>query len=152
MLAAFWSAIPWTISSEIASPVQRENTLAASVWSSFAVGLLISYVSPYLQNPGYGNLGGRIGWIWTAFAALAIVFVFFFVPEFNGRTLEEIDLLFENKIPARKFASMDISTLVAGSTQEAIRQQQGQHASETSSEKEVKDGVEDINAEVAYRA
>lgn len=152
VLAAFWSAIPWTISSEIASPVQRENTLAASVWSSFAVGLLISYVSPYLQNPGYGNLGGRIGWIWMAFAILAIVFVFFFVPEFNGRTLEEIDLLFENGIPARKFASTDISTLVAGSTQEAIRQQQGQHASETSSEKEVKDGVEGVNAEVAYRA
>lgn len=35
------------------------------------------------------------------------------MPEFKGRSLEEIDVLFENKVPAYKFSSYDITATLA---------------------------------------
>jgi hypothetical protein len=40
-----------------------------------------------------------------------IVFCVLFVPEFEGRTLEELDLLYDAGIPARNFATYDITKL-----------------------------------------
>ena len=39
---------------------------------------------------------------------LCIIYTYFRVPEPTGRTFAELDLLFEKRIPARKFASTDI--------------------------------------------
>ena len=36
---------------------------------------------------------------------MAAVFVFFVVPELNQRSLEQIDELFEQKVPTRQFPS-----------------------------------------------
>lgn len=38
----------------------REKTLGVGAASGFAVGLIISFVTPYIQNAEYGNLGGKI--------------------------------------------------------------------------------------------
>lgn len=45
------------------------------------------------------------GWIWLGSSAIAILFIYFFVPEVRGRSLEEIEEMFDNKVPARKFES-----------------------------------------------
>lgn len=45
--------------------------------------------------------------------------------ETKGRTYAELDILFENKVPARKFASTKIETLVAGTEGAAKRQAEG---------------------------
>ena len=45
---------------------------------------IITLVSPYIQDPGYGNLGASIGFIWAGFTWLSIPFVYFFVPEMKG--------------------------------------------------------------------
>ena len=39
---------------------------------------------------------------------LCIIYTYFRVPEPTGRTFAELDLLFERRISARKFASTDI--------------------------------------------
>lgn len=92
-------------------------------WSGFAVGLISNFVRhsserscvpssqlgwihqvvPTIQNEGYGNLGGRIAFIWAGFSVFACVtsactlpiagltveyslaFCFFFVPELIAR-------------------------------------------------------------------
>ena len=35
--------------------------------------------------------------------AISVVFAFFFIPECKGKSLEEIDVLFNNNVPVRKF-------------------------------------------------
>lgn len=40
--------------------------------------------------------------IYGSISLLAIIFVFFFVPEMKGRSLEELDELFHAKVPAWK--------------------------------------------------
>jgi SP family sugar:H+ symporter-like MFS transporter len=47
-------------SAELPSDEVRDKTLALSAFSAYATGLVVAEVSPYLQNPGYANLGGKI--------------------------------------------------------------------------------------------
>ena len=41
--------------------------------------------------------------IWAPSCAIAAVFIYFFLPEVKGRSLEEIDEMFMARLPARKF-------------------------------------------------
>lgn len=108
-----WSIIPWTVAAEIPSNPLREKTLALASWSGFGVGLAVGFVTPYIQNAAYGNLGGKIGFIWMGFSIAAGVYVYFFLPELKGRTLEELDYMFEARIPTREFAKFDSSGMLA---------------------------------------
>lgn len=71
-----------------------------------------------VQNPGYGNLGGKIGFLWMAFSFISGVYVFFFVPELKGRSLEELDYMFEARISTRSFRSFDSSAMLREKRQE----------------------------------
>jgi SP family sugar:H+ symporter-like MFS transporter len=60
---------------------------------------------PYLLNPPYAALGPRVGYIYGSTCILVVVWAYFFVPETKGRSLEELDELFVQRISARKFRS-----------------------------------------------
>lgn len=45
----------------------------------------------------------RIGWIWGPSCMVTVVWIYIYLPEIKNRTLEEIDEMFEAKLPARKF-------------------------------------------------
>lgn len=64
---------------------------------------MIQYISPYLQDAGYANMQGKIGFVWGSFAVAAAIWVAFFLPEMSGRSLEELDELFEKKVSVWKF-------------------------------------------------
>lgn len=63
----------------------------------------VSFSLPYLLYEPYAALGSRVGFIFGSVAALSLVFVYFSVPDCSGRTLEEIDRLFESGVSLRKF-------------------------------------------------
>lgn len=54
------STLVWIITAEAAPTRNREKIVAVAVFIGFGVSLLITSVAPYLQNEGYGNLGGKI--------------------------------------------------------------------------------------------
>ena len=64
---------------------------------------LTTFTAPYFINPASLNWGPQYGFIWAPSCAIAATWVFFFLPETKGRTLEEIDEMFGAKVPARKF-------------------------------------------------
>ncbi|KAK1925233.1 general substrate transporter [Papiliotrema laurentii] len=113
-----WSIIPWTVAAEIASSPLREKTLAAASWSGFGVGLAVGFIVPYIQNAEYGNLGGKIAFIWMGFSIISGAFVYFFLPELKGRSLEELDYMFEARIATRKFASYDSTSMLEAKRRE----------------------------------
>jgi hypothetical protein len=41
---------------------------------------------------------------------LTCIWAYFRLPETKNRTYEELDILFSKKVPARKFATTDVST------------------------------------------
>lgn len=65
-------------------------------------------------NAGAWNWGGKAGFFWGGVSLLALVWVFFRLPEPKNRTYAELDALFERRTSARKFASISAEELVGG--------------------------------------
>lgn len=62
-----------------------------------------AFVIPYLFNPDQANLGAKVSFIFGGLAIICLVYLWLCQPETAGRTYEELDEMFINKIPARKF-------------------------------------------------
>nr|WVH01927.1 membrane transporter [Naematelia aurantialba] len=96
-----WTNIPWTVAAELPSSRLRDKTLTIGAWGGYGVGLIITFVNPYMQDAQYGNLGGGVGFIYGAISVASIVFVYFFLPELKGVTLETVDAMFDAGISPR---------------------------------------------------
>ncbi|GES57404.1 sugar transporter [Aspergillus terreus] len=72
------------------------------------VAIICGVLTPYMLNPGAWNWGNYAGFFWGGICFLCIVYTFFRVPEPKGRTFAELDLLFERKVGARKFADTQV--------------------------------------------
>lgn len=57
---------------------------------------------PLLHQPGIPRLGAEV-WVHLGAFLLESLWVYFFLPEVKDRTLEEIDEMFEARLPARGF-------------------------------------------------
>jgi len=69
------------------------------------IGILNNVITPRLVNPDAANWKGKAGFFWAVSCFCCIIYCYFRLPEPMGRTYSELDILFENKVPARKFAS-----------------------------------------------
>lgn len=92
----------------IAGEVSQARLRAKSQSIGFAFNYFFStvwnVVVPYMFNSDEGNLGGKMGWIFLATGLISLVVVYFDFPETKGRSYEVLDEMFEQKIPARRFA------------------------------------------------
>lgn len=115
----------WLAGGEIPSQRLRSYTFGLAAAVGFFGAWLTTFTAPYFINPSSLNWGPRYGFIWAPSCIIAAVWVFFFLPELKGRTLEEIDEMvsfgsslhtairhlltqappsqFYAKLPARKF-------------------------------------------------
>jgi len=101
--------LAYCIYAEISSARLRSKTVAWGVGVNQVSALIINVINPYLINPDEANLQGKVGWI---FGGMGVIFTFwswFGIPETGGRTIDEIDILFEHKVPARKFRDYKIN-------------------------------------------
>ncbi|KAL2866576.1 general substrate transporter [Aspergillus lucknowensis] len=105
------SPLIWIICTEAAPTRNRERVLSLAIFVGFGVSLMITSVSPYLQDKGYGGLGSRIGFIWGAASVLTTIWSFFMVPETKGLSLEQIDSCYEQSLSARKFDQRDLGNI-----------------------------------------
>ncbi|KAJ5701104.1 Major facilitator superfamily domain general substrate transporter [Penicillium malachiteum] len=72
--------------------------------SGIATGAF-SICLPYIYNADKGDLKAKTGFVMAGFSAVAIVAVWFFVPEMKGRSPMEIDRMFALQLPTRSFKS-----------------------------------------------
>jgi MFS transporter, SP family, sugar:H+ symporter len=92
----------------------REKTVTVATFSGFSTSVLITFVSPFIQDSGYGNLQGKIAFVWGAGSIIAAVWAVFVLPELKGRTLEELDELFQKHVSVFEFKTYQ--TTGAGAT------------------------------------
>lgn len=71
--------------------------------SSTAASCLVFQVMPYLLNTDKANLGGKISFIFFGASLPMCIWLYFYMPELKGRNYAEIQEMFTNKVPARKF-------------------------------------------------
>lgn len=101
--------LAFTIASEMSSTRLRAQSISLARNAYNIASLISNIVEPYLINPTEANLKGKTAFIWFATALPTCIWALFRLPEGKGRTYAELDLLFEKRIPAHKFASYDIS-------------------------------------------
>lgn len=61
---------------------------------------------PYMFNSDQGNLGGKIGFVFSGFCVIGFVLSWIEIPETKDISYARIDALFHTRTPARKFKVM----------------------------------------------
>ncbi|KAJ5151075.1 Maltose permease [Penicillium canariense] len=107
------STYAWVSGGELPSQRLRSYTFGFAAAVGFLGAWLTTFTAPYFINPDSLNWGPKYGYIWFPSCLIAATFIFFFLPEVKGRTLEEIDEMFEQRLPAWKFSSYQCVGLTA---------------------------------------
>lgn len=110
---AGWAPVSHILSAEIPSTRLRDMTYRTASAVNIIIQFVTTFVTPYLLNAPYANLGAKVGFIYGGAAVLATVFAWFCVPECKDRTLEEIDRLFLDGVPLRKFKTAKVAVRFA---------------------------------------
>ncbi len=94
----------YSLVSEIPSSRLRQKTVVLARNCYSIAGLFSNTATPYMLNPTAWNSKGKADFFWGASCLLSTIYCYFRLPEPSGRSYAEIDLLFDNHIPARKFS------------------------------------------------
>lgn len=96
----------YIIVAEIPSTRLRVKTVALArvVYNLFT--MVNNVVAPQMLNPTAFRLGGKSCFVYAATALLCLTWSYFRLPETRGLSYLELDLLFEKRAPAGKFAEV----------------------------------------------
>lgn len=104
----------WVLPAEIGSTRLRQKTIVLARNAYYLAATVSRTLENYFLNPQAWNLRGYTGFVWGGTALLTFIWAFFRLPETKDRTFDELDLLFANNVPARKFAETDVNTFDGG--------------------------------------
>ena len=79
--------------------------------------------------------------IYGFLSIVTVAFVFFFLPETRGRTLEEIIYMFEKKVPARKWDEFDTTKMTIGNDKRHRFSGEAEHVEDNEQKLEKKDSA-----------
>ncbi|KAI0017873.1 general substrate transporter [Xylariomycetidae sp. FL0641] len=105
--------LTYVVATEIPALRLRDATLRLGFFVNVLFNFLSNFSLPYLLYAPYGNLGSKTGFVFGSIAALAVVFIWFCVPECKGKSLEQIDRMFRDGVPLRRFGDFDASGFAA---------------------------------------
>ncbi|OGE52153.1 hypothetical protein PENARI_c011G10932 [Penicillium arizonense] len=94
----------------------KSIVLARNVYN--ILNLVTGIIIPYMLNVDAWNWRGKSGFFWGALCIICLVWSFFRLPEPKGRSYAELDILFENRVPTRQFA-----TAKTGLVQEDLKEE-----------------------------
>lgn len=95
--------ISYSIIAETSAVRLRALSTAVGRAAYYVAEIPMIYLASRLLNPTGWNLAGKCGYVWGGTAVVCWVMAFFFLPELKHRSYREADILFNRKVPARKF-------------------------------------------------
>ncbi len=96
-----WGPLAWTVATEICVGRNRPRIMAVATSVFWIFSWLVTFTLPYLYTTA--QLGAKVGFVYFGSTVLTFSFVWFALPETRGRSLEEIEEMFNDGIPARKW-------------------------------------------------
>ncbi|KAM3511268.1 hypothetical protein MY11210_005069 [Beauveria gryllotalpidicola] len=121
----------YIIVGEVAHTRVREKTSLLACSISIVITFLTSFTMPYLINPSHAGLGGKVGFLYGSLCFAITVVAYLGMPEMKGRTLEEIDALFEAGVPLRRFCDTVLPAPSEGSGQTSDSEERKSEKAET---------------------
>ncbi|KAI6083926.1 putative maltose permease [Hypoxylon rubiginosum] len=100
--------ITFVILGECSATRVRSKTIAVATAAQAVVGIAMTVAIPYMINPAEANMQGKLGYFYGGLGVLCLIWGYFRIPETKGRTYEELDILFERRIPARQFKGYQV--------------------------------------------
>ncbi|KAI0450921.1 hexose transporter [Xylaria acuta] len=98
--ATTWGPMVWTLIAEIYPSKYRARAMALATASNWVWNFLIAFFTPFITK----NIDFRYGYVFAATNVVGGVIVYFFCMEGQGRTLEEIDTMYIQRVSPRKSA------------------------------------------------
>ncbi|KAI0506022.1 high-affinity glucose transporter RGT2 [Xylaria bambusicola] len=102
--ASTWGPLCWVVTGEIFPLKTRAKSLSLTTASNWLLNFIIAFVTPYLVDygPNYANLQSKVFFIWFGACFLCIAFVYFYIYETKGLSLEEVDEMYKECKNARE--------------------------------------------------
>jgi hypothetical protein len=113
-----WSPVPWAVPAEVQATSRRAKGVAVSVMANWLFNFIIGLITPpMIEGIGFGTFV-----FFGSFSALSLVYVWFFVPETKGKTLEELDDIFRDKSAHEEVVAKNaiIQMMLEGSRNQSI--------------------------------
>jgi len=113
----------YTIVSEIPSIRYRTVTLAIARGIYLLAGVANHVLTPKMlgMEEGAWKWGARAAFLYAGCCLLGAVYTYWRLPETTGMSARELDVLFQNKVPARGFSGAKASRLAAAEAEKVIQ-------------------------------
>ncbi|KAF2268013.1 putative MFS maltose permease [Lojkania enalia] len=100
--------VTYSIVAEMSSTRLKSKTIVLARALYNTSNIVVNVLTNYQLGEAAWNWGAKTAFFWAGTCGFVVIWVFFRLPEPRGRTYGELDLLFERKIAARKFASTTV--------------------------------------------
>ncbi|KAK7432538.1 hypothetical protein QQZ08_000745 [Neonectria magnoliae] len=107
-----WAPLGYVVTTEISALRLRDLTSHVGFTVNVIMNFAVNFSIPYLVYDKYAGLNSRVGFIFGSLMIVATGFVYCCVPECKGKTLEQVDFMFNNGIPLRDFGKTDVAALM----------------------------------------
>jgi SP family general alpha glucoside:H+ symporter-like MFS transporter len=98
----------YSLVAELPSTRLRIKTVVLSRNVYNVAGIVIGTLQPRFMNPTAWNWRGKTAFFWGGMNLLGIIWTYFRLPEPKGLTFADLDVLFENRVSARKFRKVEV--------------------------------------------
>lgn len=98
--ASTWGPQAWAVTSEIYPSRYRSTCIALCAASNWLFNFFIGFATPFITS----DIGFSYGYLFAACNFIAVLVVYFFLPETSGKSLEEIDTMFLMRVKPWKSA------------------------------------------------
>ena len=105
--AMTWGPMIWAICAELFPSKYRAKGMALATASNWCWNFLIGFFTPFIT----GAIDFAYGYVFAGCLAVAALVVYFFVIEGKGRTLEELDWMYVNKVTPWKSSNFEMPSL-----------------------------------------
>ena len=134
--------IAYTVAAELPSSRLRQHSIALGRAYYAACGAVLSQLTPRMVSVAEWNLGGKAAYFYLGCNILVFVWTYFRLPETANLSFADLDILFANKVPARKFASTNIDTLAQRVDPSEVREKEkGEIGDKYLDEKKAENGL-----------
>lgn len=98
-----WPA-SYAVAGETSALSLRAKTQGIGVLFHNLFNIIFNLILPYIYNPDSGDLRAKTGFVYAGFCFVGLAGSWVLIPEMKGRSVVDLDRMFELKLPAREFS------------------------------------------------